>query len=327
MNEKMTEREIYTVTSENAGARLDVFLASASEISRSRAQKLIEEGAAEVYSADGKKRTVTKKFVLSENDTVEFALPEPEFYEALPENIPIDIIYEDEDVIVLNKPSGMVVHPAPGNETGTLVNALLYHCGESLSGIGGVMRPGIVHRIDRQTSGLLAVAKNDMAHVSLSEQLQTHEMYREYKALLVGEPKPPEGTVNAPIGRHPVDRKRMAVITGGGRSREAITDYKVEKRLRSRENELFSLVTCRLHTGRTHQIRVHMAYISHPVAGDEAYGAGKTRFEKTNSKLFDGQALHAFRLSFRHPRTGENVSFEAPLPENFSMILNRLTEE
>lgn len=327
MTEHNAEREIYTVTSENAGARLDVFVASVTELSRSRAQKLIEEGAVEVYGADGRIRAVTKKFTLSPGDTVEVAVPEPEEYEAKPENIPLDIIFEDEDIIVLNKPSGMVVHPAPGNESGTLVNALLYHCGDSLSGIGGVMRPGIVHRIDKNTSGLLAVAKNDMAHLSLSEQLGTHEMYREYKAILVGEPKEPEGTVNAPIGRHPVDRKRMAVITGGGRAREAVTDYKVEKRLRSREGELFSLVSCRLHTGRTHQIRVHMAYISHPVAGDEVYGAGKTRFERTNAKLFDGQALHAFRLSFRHPRTGENVSFESPVPENFTALLGKLNEE
>lgn len=322
-----SEREIYTVTEENAGARLDVFLASVTSASRSQLQRLIGEGAVEVYSAEGKLRAISKKLTVTAGDTVEFTPPEPEAYDVEPEDIPLDIIYEDDDVIVINKPSGMVVHPAPGNESGTLVNALMHHCGDSLSGIGGVMRPGIVHRIDKQTSGLLAVAKNDAAHICLSEQLSTHEMYREYKAILVGAPRDGEGTVNAPIGRHPVDRKRMAVITGGGKSRDAITDYKVEKRLRSREGELFSLVNCRLHTGRTHQIRVHMSHISHPVAGDTVYGAGKTKFERANAKLFDGQALHAKKLSFRHPRTGENVTFESPLPESFAEILCRLTEE
>ncbi len=327
MNSKEFDKEIYTATEENAGARLDVFLACVTELSRSQAQRVIADGSVEIYSAMGIRRDVNKKTVLAVGDTVEVLLPEPQEYEAKPENIPLDVIYEDDDIIIINKPSGMVVHPAPGNETGTLVNALLYHCGDSLSGIGGVMRPGIVHRIDKQTSGLLAVAKNDAAHTSLSEQLSTHEMYREYKAILVGEPREREGTVNAPIGRHPVDRKRMAVITAGGKARTAVTDYKVESRLRSREGELFSLVSCRLHTGRTHQIRVHMAHISHPVAGDEVYGAGRTRFERANAALFDGQALHAYRLSFRHPRTNETVSFSSPLPENFSKLLLKLEEE
>ncbi len=321
------ELEVYTVTEENVGARLDVFLASATELSRSQAQRLIADGKVYVYRENGNPVAVTKKYATTVGDTVEVTLPEPEPLDVKAEAIPLEVVYEDDDVIVINKPSGMVVHPAPGNETGTLVNALMYHCGDSLSGIGGVMRPGIVHRIDKQTSGLIAAAKSDMAHLSLSEQLSTHEMYREYKALLVGVPKEESGTVNAPIGRHPVDRKRMAVIKGQGSAREAITDYKVEKRLRSREGELFSLVSCRLHTGRTHQIRVHMAYIGHPVAGDETYGGGRTRFERANASLLDGQALHAKKLSFRHPRTGENVTFECDLPDGMAKAIEKLTEE
>lgn len=321
------ECEVYTVIEENVGVRLDVFLASVTELSRSQAQKLIDGGAVAVQNVNGKAAAVTKKYVLCEGDSVEVILPEPEPLDVKAENIPLDVVYEDDDVIVINKPSGMVVHPAPGNETGTLVNALMYHCGDSLSGIGGVLRPGIVHRIDKHTSGLIAAAKNDAAHLSLSEQLSTHEMYREYKAILVGAPKENEGTVNAPIGRHPVDRKKMAVIKGQGRARDAITDYKVEKLLRSREGELFSLVSCRLHTGRTHQIRVHMAYLSHPVAGDETYGGGRTRFERANAALLDGQALHAKKLSFRHPRTGENVTFECDLPDGMKKALKKLTEE
>lgn len=321
------ECEVYTVTEENVGVRLDVFLASVTELSRSQAQKLIDGGAVTVADASGKTVAATKKYALSDGDSVEVVLPEPEPLDVKAENIPLDVVYEDDDVIVINKPSGMVVHPAPGNETGTLVNALMHHCGDSLSGIGGVLRPGIVHRIDKHTSGLIAAAKNDAAHLSLSEQLSTHEMYREYKAILVGAPKETEGTVNAPIGRHPADRKKMAVIKGQGRSRDAITDYKVEKRLRSREGELFSLVSCRLHTGRTHQIRVHMAYLSHPVAGDETYGGGRTRFERANAALLDGQALHAKKLSFRHPRTGETVTFECELPDGMKKALEKLTEE
>ncbi len=325
------QTEAYTVTEKNVGVRLDVFLASVCELSRSQAQKLIADGKVSVCSASGKAIGVTKKYTTSLGDGVMLELPEPEPLDVKAEDIPLDIIYEDADVIVINKPSGMVVHPAPGNETGTLVNALMYRCGDSLSGIGGVMRPGIVHRIDKHTSGLIAVAKNDAAHISLSEQLSTHEMYREYKALLVGVPKEESGTVNAPIGRHPADRKKMAVIRGQGHAREAITDYRVERRLRSREGsrggELFSLVECRLHTGRTHQIRVHMAHIGHPVAGDEVYGGGKTRFERANAALFDGQALHARRLSFRHPRTGEKVTFECELPAGMKAAIDKLTEE
>ncbi len=321
------ELEVYTVTEENVGVRLDVFLASVTELSRSQTQKLIADGKVSVFRENGSPVSVTKKYATVIGDSVEVMLPEPEPLDVKAEDIPLDVIYEDGDVIVINKPSGMVVHPAPGNESGTLVNALMYHCGDSLSGIGGVLRPGIVHRIDKQTSGLIAAAKNDMAHLSLSEQLATHEMYREYKALLVGVPKKSEGTVNAPIGRHPVDRKKMAVITGEGRARDAITDYKVEKRLRSREGELFSLVSCRLHTGRTHQIRVHMAHISHPVAGDETYGAGRSRFERANAALLEGQALHAKKLSFRHPRTGENVTFECDLPDGMKAAIEKLTEE
>ena len=313
----MSEKEFITVTNENVGVRLDVFVSTVSEMTRSAAQRLIETGEVTV---GGKPRA--KNYLLREGDTVEVAIPEPEPSEALPEDIPLDVIFEDDDIIVINKPRGMVVHPAAGNENGTLVNALLYHCGDSLSGIGGVMRPGIVHRIDKDTTGLIAVAKNDAAHEALSGQLQTHEMGRTYRALAVGRLRDEHGTVDAPIGRHPVDRKRMAVIAGG---REAKTDYAVLSYLISREREPFSYIECRLHTGRTHQIRVHMSYLGHPLAGDVTYGAGRTRFEK--QYCVNGQLLHAQKLRLRHPRTGEQMEFTAPLPEDFESVLGRLNEE
>ncbi|MCD7775891.1 MAG: RluA family pseudouridine synthase, partial [Firmicutes bacterium] len=230
-------------------------------------------------------------------------------------------VYEDEDIIVINKPSGMVCHPGAGNESGTLVNALLYHCGDSLSGIGGVLRPGIVHRIDRQTSGLICAAKNDAAHISLSEQLQTHSMRRIYEAILVGAPKDDEGRIDVPIGRDPNARVKMAALPASKSAKSAVTDYKVLAHLSSRGGERFSHVECRLHTGRTHQIRVHMAYIHHPVAGDEVYGAGRTRFEREHRELFDGQCLHARHLTLTHPSCGRVMEFDAPRPAEFDRLL------
>ena len=232
------------------------------------------------------------------------------------ENIPIDIIYEDSDIIVINKPSGMVVHPAPGNESGTLVNALLYHCGSTLSGINGVIRPGIVHRIDKDTSGLLVVAKNDESHVFLSSLLKDHGIKRTYHAIIIGHMKEQCGTVDAPIARHPVDRKKMAVVVGG---RDAITHYEVIEEFTG-----YSYLKLNLETGRTHQIRVHMSYKGHPIIGDTVYGGGKTTFEKANAPLLDGQILHAKELSFPHPKTKEIMHFECDLPSNFETLLEKL---
>lgn len=308
----------YTVTENDTGVRLDVFISENTELSRSAAAKLIEGGSVTVNSQPRE-----KKYEIKTGDEIEISLPEPEPCEALPENIPLDIVYEDDDILVINKPSGMVVHPAPGNYTGTLVNALLYHCGNSLSGIGGVIRPGIVHRIDKDTSGLLVVAKNDTAHKALSEELEAHGIVREYHALVRGGFKDDTGTIDTPIGRHPVDRKKMAVLTAtGAHAKEAVTHYEVL----SRFGEI-SYVKCILETGRTHQIRVHMAYIGHALLGDEVYSSTKNRFEKQHARLFDGQALHAKRLSLTHPKTGERMTFESPLPENFQKLLSVLNKD
>ena len=300
-----------TVGADTAGMRADAAAAALFGISRSQAARMIEAGDVTV---DG--RTVSKKDALAEGQTLEMTVPEPEPCEAKPEDIPLDVVYEDGDVIVINKPSGMVVHPAPGHETGTLVSALLFHCGDSLSGVGGVMRPGIVHRIDRQTSGLIAVAKNDEAHASLAAQLADHSMYRVYTAIVVGTPKEDEGVIDAPIGRSLKDRKKMAVVAGG---REARTHFEVTERFAGA-----STLRLRLETGRTHQIRVHMAYIGHPVLGDDVYGGASTQFQKRHPSLFDGQMLHASALSFAHPRTGEPMRFEAPLPDNFARCVELL---
>ncbi len=308
---------ILTVDKANVGARLDVFVSDGVGVTRSQAQKLIDDGDVDVNG-----RAEPKRYRVREGDEVTVAVCEPEACDAKPEKIKLDIVYEDADILVVNKPKGMVVHPAPGNETGTLVNALLYHCGASLSGIGGVLRPGIVHRIDKDTTGLLAVAKNDMAHESLSGQLERHDMHREYRALVVG--RTGDGIVDKPIDRHPVDRKRMAVSDGG---REARTEYHTIATYTSPFRDTFSLVDCRLYTGRTHQIRVHMAYIGHPVAGDTVYGGGRTKFERAHEELFCGQCLHAYRLTLTHPRTGETMTFEAPLPHDFEKILSLLTLE
>lgn len=300
-----------TVGSEQIGMRLDVFVSSYLEVTRSGAQGMIENG---LVSVNG--RVESKNYRLRENDQIEIEEQELKELTVEPENIPLDVVYEDGDIIVINKPSGMVVHPAPGNESGTLVNALLYHCKGSLSGINGVVRPGIVHRIDKDTSGLLVVAKNDESHVYLSSLLKEHGIKRVYHAIVVGHYKESKGTVDAPIGRHPVDRKKMAVVVGG---REAITHYEVIE-----EYPSFTYARFQLETGRTHQIRVHTSYIGHPIIGDTVYGGGKTVFEKNNKGLLDGQALHAKILSFPHPRTREIVTFECELPDNFKALLEKL---
>ena len=288
-----------------AGIRLDAFLAEKMDRSRASVQKLIE---AENVWVNGS--FVAKNARLREGDSVEVELPPPEILNVRPENIPLDIVYEDGDLLVVNKPKGMVVHPAPGNPDGTLVNALLFHCGDSLSGINGVIRPGIVHRIDKDTSGLLMVAKNDFAHNSLAEQLKVHSVERGYIALVQGVIAEPAGLVDAPIGRHPLERKKMAVNLSG---KEARTNYFVKERF-----DKYTLIECRLETGRTHQIRVHLSYIGHPLVGDELYGSRK------NNLGFAGQALHAYLLGFVHPRSGEKLRFESPLPEEFQKELELL---
>lgn len=291
---------------EDAGARLDAFLAGKMEKTRSSVQKLIEEEDVRLNGAPA-----AKNARLREGDRVEAAEPPPEVLDVKPQNIPLDIVYEDQDLLVVNKPKGMVVHPAAGNPDGTLVNALLFHCGDSLSGINGVIRPGIVHRIDKDTSGLLIVAKNDRAHQSLAEQIAVHSFTRIYNAVVYGIVKEEEGTVSAPIGRHPTDRKRMAVLSSGGR--EAVTHYRVLERFPG-----FTLVECRLETGRTHQIRVHMAHIGHPVAGDPVYGPKKCITE------LQGQCLHARVIGFIHPATGEYLEFDSGLPPYFERFLEKL---
>ena len=284
--------------------RLDVCLSELTELTRSRAQALIEEG---LVLLNG--RPCKQKDAVRAGDMVRYAVPEAKAVELVPEDIPLDIVYEDDDICVVNKPRGMVVHPAVGNESGTLVNALLFHFGD-LSTIGGEIRPGIVHRIDKMTSGLLVVAKNDFAHERLARQFADHSAHRSYIALVAGNIKEDRGTVDAPIGRHPAERKRMAVVENG---RRAVTHYRVLYR--------FSLVTVlalELETGRTHQIRVHMAHIHHPVVGDTVYSNGK------NSLGMEGQALHGWRLQLTHPTTGEHLSFMAPLPEDMRRALKRL---
>ena len=307
-----------TVAENSCGKRLDAYIAEATEMSRSGAAKLIESGDITVNGAP-----VSKKYAVKPGDVIEIAPQETEEYDAVAENIPLDIVYEDSDIIVINKPKGMVVHPAPGNYTGTLVNALLYHCKDTLSGIGGVMRPGIVHRIDKDTTGLIVVAKNDVAHTSLSEQLEYHGVTREYHALVRGGFKNDGGTVDAPIGRHPVDRKKMAVLTSAtANAKRAVTHYEVMERYSD-----ITYLKLHLETGRTHQIRVHMAYTGHALLGDEVYAGTKTRFEKQHPSLFTGQALHAKKLSFIHPTTTEKVEFECPLPKEFERALEILRSE
>jgi 23S rRNA pseudouridine1911/1915/1917 synthase len=320
--ETENEAMLLTVNPEDAGKRLDQLAAEAGGLTRSAATRLIESGD---ITVNGKK--AAKNLRLKAGDEISILLPEPEASEVLPQNIPLDVVYEDEDLIVINKPIGMVVHPAAGNPDGTLVNALLYHCGNSLSGIGGVIRPGIVHRIDKETSGLLVVAKHDEAHLFLAEQLKGHRINRIYTAVAVGNFKEDEGTVDAPIGRHPVDRKKMAVIRNPELSaREAVTHWKVLARAVA-DGNAFTLLRCELETGRTHQIRVHCASIGHPLLGDPIYGGNGTRFEAKHKNMIEGQALHAGELSFIHPRTKEQVRFTAPMPAGMQKLVDTLFGE
>lgn len=299
---------IFTV--ETTGERVDALLPRIlPELTRSAAQKLIESGGVLV---DG--RPVKKNYILTAGETVGVTLPEAEDTAVTAQDIPLDVVYEDGDLIVVNKPKGLVVHPAAGHPDGTLVNALLWRCGDSLSGVGGEKRPGIVHRIDKDTSGLLVAAKNDFAHQSLSAQLSDHSMFRIYDAVVRGNLREDRGTVDAPIGRHPTDRKRMAVARTA-HMRPAVTHWEVVARY-----EGYTHVRCRLETGRTHQIRVHMAYIGHPVAGDAVYGG------RNVERALDGQCLHASELEFTHPRTGERLHLQCPLPAYFVSFLAHLSQ-
>ena len=285
--------------------RTDVFVSGLASVSRSRAVELLENGKVKVNG-----NSATKKTKLKNGDTVSVEVPDPVVYDVTPENIPLDIVFEDNDILVVNKPKGVVVHPAAGNYSGTLVNALMYHCGDSLSGINGVMRPGIVHRIDKNTSGLLMVAKNDNAHVGLASQIKEHSFKREYEAVVYGNISDDKGTINLPIARHPVKRKQTAVVNGG---REAITHFEVIERLNG-----FTHLRLRLETGRTHQIRVHLSFLGHPVAGDEVYGPKKV------ITSLNGQCLHAKKLGFVHPVTLEYMEFDSCLPDYFKNFLAKL---
>lgn len=298
--------ETSELIAEEGGMRLDAFLSEKLGLSRSMSASLIENGSVLLCGRSAKKRAE-----VNVGDTVTVTLPDPEVLDCVPQNIPLDIVFEDNDLLVVNKPKGMVVHPAAGNPDGTLVNALLYHCGDSLSGINGVMRPGIVHRIDKDTSGLLIVAKNDGSHRILAEQIKEHSFTREYRAVVYGNVKDDEGTVNAPIGRDPKNRQRMAVVYTN--SKQAVTHYKVLERFGN-----FTYMLFRLETGRTHQIRVHMASIGHPLAGDPLYGPKKVITE------LGGQCLHAGKIGFVHPTTGEYMEFCADIPKWFSDYLIKL---
>ena len=295
------------VSPEDAGVRVDKYLAEQlPDITRSYLQKLLKDGSVEM---NGKPVKASAKTVAGA--VITLTIPEPEEPEILPEDIPLDILYEDSDVILINKPKGMVVHPAAGHYTGTLVNALMYHCKGDLSGINGVLRPGIVHRIDKDTTGVLIVCKNDKAHNALAEQLKEHSITRKYRAIVCGNLKEDEGTVDAPLGRHPQDRKKMAIVRTGGK--RAVTHYRVLERFGN-----YTYIECQLETGRTHQIRVHMASLGHPLLGDEVYGRAKSPFK------LEGQTLHAMVLGFIHPTTGAYLEFEAPLPEYFEKLLEKL---
>ena len=294
-----------TAATEHAGVRLDAFLSADGALTRSQAARLIAEGRVRVNG-----KPAAKSARLSGGETVTVDVPQLRETALPPQDIPLDVVYEDDDVIVVNKPTGLVVHPAPGHPDGTLVNALLHHCGNSLSGIGGEKRPGIVHRIDRDTSGLIIAAKNDAAHLALSAQLKDHSLSRTYECLVTGNMKQDSGTVDAPIGRSSADRKKMAVVPTG---RRAVTHWEVVARYPG-----VTHLRCRLETGRTHQIRVHMAYIGHPILGDTVYGAKKPVPGLT------GQCLHATGLRFIHPRTGEPVELHCPLPPEFTAMLQKL---
>ncbi len=295
--------------------RLDVYVAERESITRSASQRLIQNGYVTVNGV-----CQPKNYRLREGDAVDVAKVEPEPSEAIAQDIKLDVVYEDDSLIIMNKPKHMVVHPAAGNPDGTLVNALLFHCGDSLSGIGGVIRPGIVHRLDRDTSGLLIAAKNDTAHLFLAEQLKSRKLGRIYEAVVAGRLKVPEGTINAPVGRHPSDRKKMAVTADG---REAVTHFKLVREYETAEGPL-SHIELRLETGRTHQIRVHMAHIGHHIIGDFVYGNMNSRFEIRNAGLLDGQCLHARTIEFIHPETGELMRFDTGLPVYFRDIIEKL---
>ncbi len=296
-----------TFTADMAGERLDAFLARRAEnLTRSAAQRLIEEGQVRLNGRPGKKNDKLKP-----GDQVSYEIPEPKEVDILPKDIPLEIVYEDQDLLVINKPKGLVVHPAAGHQDDTLVNGLLYALGDDLSGINGQLRPGIVHRIDKDTSGLLAVAKNDLAHTVLASQLKDHSMARTYEAIVCGSFREDSGTVNAPIGRHPTDRKKMCVTPRN--SKEAVTHWEVVRRYRG-----YTHIRCRLETGRTHQIRVHMAHIGHPILGDMVYG------HKNKELGQDSQCLHAGILCFAHPRDGRPIIVHAPLPPYFTQVLEKL---
>ena len=301
----MSEQVVLTASAEDKGSRIDRYISeNITELTRSGVQGLMEKGLVLVNGGE-----VSKNYKLRGGEEISVEIPEPEPMDAVPEDIPLDIVYEDEDLLVVNKPKGMVVHPAHGNYTGTLVNALLHHCGNSLSGINGVIRPGIVHRIDKNTSGLLIVAKNDASHLKLAEQIKEHSFTREYEAVACGYFKDTEGTVDAPIGRHKTDRKKMCVTSEN--SRNAVTHYSVIKQYGG-----YAHLRLRLETGRTHQIRVHLSYIGHPVLGDEVYGKPY--------KGLEGQCLHARKIGFIHPSTGEYMEFQSELPDYFISVLTRL---
>jgi len=303
--------DIRTIIVENdqIGERIDTVVAlSIDTLTRSAVQKLIVDGNVFVNE-----EIVAKNYKAKSGDIIKVTIPVPVLLNVEPQDIKLDVVYEDDDLLVVNKPKGMVVHPAPGNPDGTLVNALMFHCGDSLSGINGVIRPGIVHRIDKDTSGLLIVAKNDFAHLNLAEQIKEHSFTRKYKAVVHGNIKDDEGTIDAPLGRSPKDRKKMAVTDKN--SRNAVTHFSVIERFNG-----YTFLECKLETGRTHQIRVHMAYKGHPVAGDLVYGP------KNTPKELQGQCLHAGLIGFIHPRTGEYLEFEAPLPEYFENFLKKLRD-
>lgn len=307
-----------TVEATESGERLDTAVAALADVTRSAAARLIGDGAVTVNG-----QVHDKNYRLRAGDVLTVQPPQVQEATAVAQALPLDVIYEDADLIVINKPVGMVVHPAAGNPDGTLVNALLWHCGESLSGVGGVIRPGIVHRIDKDTSGLLVVAKNDETHLALSAQLARHEIRRVYCAIAIGNFPEEHGTVDAPIGRHPVDRRKMAVLRApSAHAKPAVTHWSVVARGEG-DGTRFTLLRCELETGRTHQIRVHLSSVGHPLLGDPVYGGDRTRFETHHRDLIPGQLLHAAHLSFTHPRTGAKVQFECPLPENFRR-LNRI---
>lgn len=308
MDQEMEDRQqsiVITVSDELSGQRADVFLTSQiPDLTRTHVQKLIADGSVTINA-----KKLKANYKLGAGDTVSLLMPEPVQGEVMPENLPLDILYEDEVLIVVNKARGMVVHPAPGNYQGTLVNALLYHC-KNLSGINGVIRPGIVHRLDKDTTGVMVVAKTDQAHLSLSKQIQERSASREYFAVVYGTIGEEQGLIDAPIGRHQVDRKKMAVVFHN--SKPAITRFRVIERFQG-----FTLVACKLQTGRTHQIRVHMAYIQHPVVADPIYGPARNPF----SSIIAGQALHSAKLTLRHPVTNDQLVFEAPLPTDLAELL------